>query len=141
FFPYLMPGQAVIQHQDFVHYYCSWIHLLVWHFRDYFEPICHVEQSPSVVFRYVKPIPAKLLAQEYSFSSFSAGEFEAAFDYALSLVSPESHGELRLARIMAFIHMGDLDGAFEEMAEAKDSGELTGATGLAAVESELTRCR
>jgi hypothetical protein len=139
FFRHLIPGKAVIQHQDFVHYYCSWIHLLAWHFRDYFQPVCHVEKSPSVVFRYVKPIPAELLAVEYSFGSFSAGEFEAAFDYALSLVSPECHGEIRLARIMAFIHMGDLARALEEIAEAKDRGELAGATGLASVEGELIR--
>ena len=36
FYPCLIPGKSYILHQDFAHFYESWIHLTHYRFRDYF---------------------------------------------------------------------------------------------------------
>src|SRR5215813_12985705 len=42
FFPYLIPGVSHIAHQDFIHYFTSWIHLLQFKLRNYFEIVAEV---------------------------------------------------------------------------------------------------
>lgn len=42
FFPALRPGLSLVHHQDFVHYYTPWIHLIMYRFRRYFEPLTYV---------------------------------------------------------------------------------------------------
>lgn len=141
FFAHLVPGRSVIVHQDFVHYYTYWIQLLSWRFRACFEPVCHVPNSPSVVFRCVKPLPEALLSLGYSPASFSEAEFEDAFTYALGLVDPAMHADLRLARIRGIIDRGDSERADWELQQARRSGQIGNSSGLFQLEEELARRR
>jgi hypothetical protein len=137
FFPHLLPGRSLIVHQDFVHYCTYWIHLLVWRFRDYFDPVCHVPNSPSVVFRSVARVPSELLSMRWSLASFSDAEFEAAHAYACSIVSPKNHSEIRLTRIMGLLHKGERERAQWELERARQRGQLQNSWGLPYVEQEL----
>jgi len=58
FFPALIPGHSLVIQQDYLWTgWNGWIHATMEHYSDHFEMLDHTE-SNSVVFRYVKPIPA-----------------------------------------------------------------------------------
>jgi predicted O-methyltransferase YrrM len=105
FYPHLIPGLSVIVHQDFIYHCTDWIHLPVWRLREYFDPVCQVPNSPSVVFRCVKPIPGAILSSDFSPSAFAADELEAAYAYALNLVRPENRAEIERARSMCYARL------------------------------------
>jgi hypothetical protein len=139
FFPCLIPGVSIIQHQDFVHYYTSWIPLLAYRFREYFEPVCHIPGSPSVIFRCKKAITSQAIATGYSFDSFNTDEFEAAYGWAEELVEPAMRDRIRLARIMAFIHQGLIMRAGMELMQEEDENRLADSWDLQRVQEALLR--
>jgi hypothetical protein len=139
FFPHLLPGRSVIVHQDFAHYYTYWIHLLTWRFREYFEPVCHVPNSPSVVFRCTKALPQGLLSADYSLASFGESEFEQAFAYASGLVAPDMRSEVRAARIRALMEGGDWERAEWEIHRERSWGQMHSSSALAQLEEQLGR--
>lgn len=55
FFPALRPGLSLVHHQDFVHFFTPWIHLIMYRLREYFEPYAYVREG-SYIFRYRKEI-------------------------------------------------------------------------------------
>jgi hypothetical protein len=108
FYPRLVPGLSLVVEQDFAHYYTAWVHLLRYRVRQYFEPVVHIPYSGSMVFRCTGAVPPTFLTPEYDFDSFSDAEKEQAFDYSLSLVSPEMSANVRAAKVMCYVHAGDL---------------------------------
>ncbi|HAC64163.1 MAG TPA: hypothetical protein DCF68_11640 [Cyanothece sp. UBA12306] len=115
FFPFLIPGKSLVLHQDFSHFYTPWIHLVMYRFRDYFEPHYDVPNSPSFVFKYTSKIPADKLDMDYSFKSFSVEEAEAAVSYSLSCTPQEKHNGIIAAKIMFFAHQKQYDQAQKEV--------------------------
>jgi hypothetical protein len=136
FFPALKPGVSLILHQDFAHSFTSWIHLVNYRLRDYFEFVYEVPRSGSVVFKLVRTIPPELLSSTLSFSSFSRNEIEAAFSHSFDLVSDEKHPNIAAAKVMAFLHMGELKVARQELDKCRLAG-LTFDSDLAAVEKRV----
>ena len=122
FYPSLIPGVSIYIEQDFAHYYTSWIHLVRYRFRDYFKPILHIPFSGSVVFKYIKPVPREMLKVSYSFSSFSENEIDSAFEYSARLVSPQMRCNVLEAKVMLFVHLGDMERALYEFKKARDMG-------------------
>jgi hypothetical protein len=122
FYPSLIPGTSIVIEQDFAHYYTSWIHLIRYFFRDYFQPICHIPLSGSMIFRYIKPIPEEFWQKGYDFASFSPNDLDLAFDYSLSLVSKPSYPDVLAAKVMLYIHLKDMDRAWYELQKAKNMG-------------------
>jgi hypothetical protein len=118
FFPSLMPGQSYVFHQDFCHHYTTWIHLIHYRLRDHFEKVVSLADAATIVFKYTKPFPAEVLRHTYSFDDFSEAEFEAAFEFSLSQVEPDSLWQrqaILAAKVMAFIHKQDLRRARQEL--------------------------
>jgi hypothetical protein len=111
FFPYLIPGVSLVIHQDFAHYYTSWIHLIMYRFREYLVPIEHPFIYSSRAFRYVKPIPDELLQASYSFDTFSETEVEAAFDYSIDITPKKMQPNIMAAKVMYFIYIRDFEKA------------------------------
>jgi hypothetical protein len=101
FFPCLVPGHSIVVQQDFSHYYTCWIHLIMYRLRDYFEVVCDIPHSGSLVFKYVKQIPDELLKQSYALESFSADEIDKAFNYSASLVDSAKSSVILLAKMRA----------------------------------------
>jgi len=104
FLPHLIPGVSLVVHQDFSHYYTSWIHLQMYRLRDYFEPVADVEGSCSLVFRLTRPIPVRLLLRELTFADFSDPEIDRAFALSRSQVASCKHPAIEGARQMTYIH-------------------------------------
>jgi hypothetical protein len=121
FFPALRPGLSLVHHQDFVHYYTPWIHLLMYRFRRYFEPLTHVPYG-SYVFTYREQIPRALLEKSYGFADFPDEEAANAFEYSLNLIPAADRPNLYAARIMMHIHRGDWTGARADFERVRTSG-------------------
>ena len=118
FYPSLVPGESIILHQDYAHFFTPWIHLLQWRFRENFELAGEVPKSQSVIFRYKNKIDDELLNKNYSFETFSDAETDAAFDYSLSLVSTEKQPNVAAAKVMWFLHQNEREkakAAFENL--------------------------
>jgi hypothetical protein len=136
FFPALNPGVSLILHQDFAHWFTPWIHLTNYRLRDYFEYVYEVPRSGSLVFKLVRAIPPELLNSTLSFSSFSRNEVEAAFSHSFGLVSEEKRPKIAAAKVMVFLHMGDLKVARQELEKCRIAG-LTFDSDLSIVEKRL----
>ncbi len=118
FFPHLIPEVSLVAHQDFAHYYTSWIHLIMYRLRKYLIPIDTPSVYPSKIFHYANPIPTELVQTSYSFSSFSEKEVEEAFNYSLSIVPEKMQANVLAAKVMYFIHIRDFERAILEFKEA-----------------------
>ena len=121
FFPALKPGLSLVHHQDFAHYFTPWIHLLMYRFRQYFEPLTYVPND-SFVFAYREQIPGALLEKCYGFDDFPEAETAAAFAYSLNLVPASARANIFAARVMMHIHRGDWKGAQGELDRIKAAG-------------------
>jgi uncharacterized protein YbaR (Trm112 family) len=136
FFPALVPGLSIIQHQDFVHYYTSWIHLIMYRFRDYFEPLLYVPDN-SLVFKYQRKIPDEILQQKYSFDDFSNEEINSAFEYSYSIVPEQARPNVAAAKVMLHIHLGDKKQALKELNLIKKTGLYSENSDFSIVENLL----
>lgn len=121
FFPFLISNTSLVNHQDFAHYYSSWIHLIMYHLKDYFEPLIYVPFG-SVIFKNIKPIPLTLLQKKYTFADFSPEEIRDAFDYSLSIVPDSAKPNIAAAKVMLYIHLGDLETAKKELNIIQEKG-------------------
>ncbi len=138
FFPCLIPNVSLVQHQDFCHYYCPWIHLIMYRFREYFEPIIYVPCT-SVIFKNTKQISNDLLQKDYSFSDFSPTEMKNAFDYSLAIVPDSAKANVAAAKVMLYVHLGDLETAKKELNMIKKKGLYSLNSDLATVENIILR--
>jgi hypothetical protein len=131
FYPRLIPGDGLLLHQDFKHYYTPWIHLIQWRFRDCFVPECDVPNTGSFVFRLVRPLS---VAGDWleTLRAADDDEIERAFDYSRSLVPDGSRASVAAAQVMLWIHRGRRDRAEIELQRMVRAGY--------SVESELRHC-
>ncbi|MGB0561652.1 MAG: glycosyltransferase, partial [Spirulinaceae cyanobacterium] len=111
FFPHLIAGCSIVLHQDFAHWYTTWIHLLMYRLRDHLTPIKHPFMYSSQAFSLLKPIPTDLLEPNYGFEDFSVSEIEQAFDYSLSFTHPKIQSNILAAKVQCFIEIGNIDRA------------------------------
>lgn len=122
FFPALIPGVSIILHQDFAHWFTAWLHPIHYRLREYFEPLYDVPTSGSMVFRLIRPLPPELLSQEWSPKQFSNEDIDAAFAYSLNIVGKEKRPNVVAAKVMYFLHAGQLDRAQQEIVDARSRG-------------------
>lgn len=132
FFSFLVPGQSYIAHQDFAHFYTSWIHLLQFRLRDSFAVVADIPKSGTVVFRYLKHFSPEAVG-DLSMTSATVEEIEAAFDYSLGLVSDSKKPNVVAAKAMAYLYREDVDRA-REVVEANRWGATSLGQDLEAVE-------
>src|SRR6185295_9218255 len=105
FFPYLIPQQSLVLHQDFAHFFTPWIHLMMYRWRPYFTLNEVIPRSGSLVFSYVKVLPAAEINGELGFESFTENEIEAAFAFSLGLVTEEKkRHNIAAAHVMLYLH-------------------------------------
>ena len=130
FYSCLIPGKSYVFHQDFSHWYTSWIHLIQYHLRDYFEPIVDLPGCCTFVFKHTKPIPEEALNRAYSFADFSDQQIAEAFDYSHSLTAPNLANpnyrwkctEIQAARVMTYVHQRKIEQAQHELRAAVGRG-------------------
>jgi hypothetical protein len=131
FYPCLLPGKSLLLHQDFKHYYTSWIHLIQYRLRDYFTFELDILNSSSVVFRLKKQIDCDLkwLADLKSFSNHDVDE---AFDYSMSLTGGKP-SNIAAAKVMYFAHLNRVPEAKKILSDFVQRGFSQ--------ESELAICK
>ncbi len=135
FYPFLIPGKSLVVEQDFAHYYTSWVHLVRYRLREWFEPVFHVPFSGSAVFRTTGAVPPGILEADAPLASFSEDDIEAAFADSLALVGEEMKPNVLAARVMVWLHLGDPGRARRELSRVHQEGY--GGLDLIKVEQEI----
>lgn len=114
FYPSLMKGGLLI-HQDFKHYYTSWIHVIQYRLRQYFRLDGNVPGSGTVAFEVVAPIPRGDLDQATDVVRIPDDEVDASFRHSLDLVGPDDCVNVAAAHVMQYVHLGRKDRALETL--------------------------
>jgi hypothetical protein len=109
FFPSLLPGSLLI-HQDFKHYYTSWIHVLQYRLRQYFRFYRSV-RSGTVAFEVLAPIPRDAVDRATEFTMIPDDETDASFRHSLDVVGPDERVNIAAAHVMHYVHMRRKDKA------------------------------
>ena len=104
FYPALLPG-AILIHQDFKHYYTSWIHLLQYRLRDRFQLLRCVPDGGTVAFTVTSSIPADEVWTKSDLGTVSDEEIEEAFDYSMGLLPPDQIANIAAACVMLYHHL------------------------------------
>jgi hypothetical protein len=113
FYGKILPVKGLVFHQDFKHFWTSWIHLIQYRLRNYFALETSLKDSAAVVFRLNKPLDCNLNWLD-QLDSISDDEVESAFEYSMSLVGNEV-ANVAAAKVMHFIHAGRRDRAKKEL--------------------------
>src|SRR2546421_5127978 len=85
FYPSLVTGSLLI-HQDFKHFYTSWIHILQYRLSQYFRLYRSVVGTGTAAFEVLAPIPREVVDPATDFASIPDDQIEASFRYSLDLV-------------------------------------------------------
>jgi hypothetical protein len=103
FFPSLVPGSLLI-HQDFKHYYTSWIHVLQYQLRQYFRFYRSVRWG-TVAFEVLASIPREAVDRATEFAKIPEDETDASFGHSLGLVGPDERANIAAAHVMHYVHL------------------------------------
>ena len=110
FYPSLITGGLLI-HQDFKHYYTSWIHVIQYRLREYFRLDGSVRQSGTAAFEVIAPIPREAVERATKLTTMADQEIDAAFRHSLDLVGPVDCVNVAAAHVMQYVHLGRKDRA------------------------------
>ncbi len=103
FFPFLEPG-GIVLHQDFKHYYTSWLHLVQYRLRDQLRLTHEVRDGGTVGFEVFRPVTHEDAVRAADFADATDDEVEAAFNYSLNLVEAQGQSAIAAAHVMHFVH-------------------------------------
>ncbi len=118
----LLPGDSYIVHQDFAHCEYSFIHLHVYHLREYFEPAFHIPNTCSLVLKNVKRIPDHVIRHPVHPSDFSEQDVEKAYAYCRSLVGKEKESCVAAGQAMFQLNQGNAAGAADTLRQIEAEG-------------------
>jgi hypothetical protein len=104
FFPSILDGDGLVVHQDFLHFFAPWIHLLMFRLRDSLVPAFEVPDSCTMVFRKAGPLDSVRCRQAVDFEGTAPEEVDEAFRWAESIIRRNSKAALRAAKAMFFFH-------------------------------------
>jgi hypothetical protein len=105
FYPRLKPGSVLI-HQDYKHYFTSWIHLLQYRLREHFEFLHDVPHAATVGFTIKKALSPAIVATAARVNETSDCEMQAAIEHSMNFVSSHGKANIAAAHVMYFLHAG-----------------------------------
>jgi hypothetical protein len=108
FFPSLIVQDGYIVHQDFIHFYTPWIHLVMYRLRGSIAAVFEIPSSGSVVFRVKRQSSGEEYAKAVDFARITVEEVDEAFRYSESLVEKNSKAPIKAAEAMFFYHYAHL---------------------------------
>jgi hypothetical protein len=100
FFPKLLSRDSLVVQQDFAFHHptvCT-NHLMMWHLRNFFEPLHHVPDSCSVVFS-TRKTPSRSDLHEYSIDSFDETDVVEAYRHCVPMVQESMRSSLGVAKL------------------------------------------
>jgi hypothetical protein len=121
FYPSLLMGGLLI-HQDFKHYYTSWIHVLQYRLREYFRLDASVPKSGTVAFEVLAPIPGEAVDRAANFTQIADDEVDASFQHSLELVESGENVNVAAAHVMQYLHLRRKDRALETLETYRSRG-------------------
>ena len=77
--------EALLIHQDFKHYYTSWIHVIQYRLRHHFRLDRSVPRSGTVAFEVIAPIPKGNLRSSNRLATIPDDEVDASLRHSLDL--------------------------------------------------------
>jgi len=104
FFPCLLPHNGYVYHQDYLHFYESWITLSMYRLRNYFRYVCSIEGSVGVVFQCLKEIPPEMLSFPEKSTEIDVDWIDEAFDWSFGMIDEKHHHEIAATKIMMLVH-------------------------------------
>jgi hypothetical protein len=107
-----MTGGLLI-HQDFKHYYTTWIHVIQYRLRRHFRLDRSVPGSGTVAFEVIAPIPREAAARATDLVTISDDEVDESFRHSLDLVGADDSVNVAAAHVMQYARLGRKDRAFE----------------------------
>jgi hypothetical protein len=111
FFPFVMPGRGILMHQDFMHFYESWIHVSMYQLRDSYVPLYALPDAATVIFRCRKEPSRQELDFPGSVSDLPVELIEEAYAWALRIVPEEHRDKIAAAHTMMYVHRADWETA------------------------------
>jgi hypothetical protein len=112
FFPALRPGSLLL-HQDYLHFYEGWIHLMTYEQRTVLEKVTEVERNSTVVFRVTGDLApfAAAYPPERIFAETPPELLREVYAWQRHAISPDYHDAIEAAAIMSWVHTGQLEEA------------------------------
>lgn len=114
FYPSLNTGSLLI-HQDFKHFHTTWIHLLHYQLRGYFQLYRSVPKSGTAAFEVLKPIPREIVERATDFANIPDDQVEASFRHSIDLIRADDCTNVAAAHVMHYVHSGRKDRARETL--------------------------
>ncbi|MBA3884336.1 MAG: hypothetical protein H0X67_01235 [Acidobacteria bacterium] len=107
FFPSLIPGESLVVHQDYLHYYTGWIPLLMYRLRDCFEAVYVPpdREGGTVVFRNVRAVVRQACLEAADFDRITLAEIDQAFEYSSGFAPPWRRVCLSAAKATLLWHL------------------------------------
>jgi len=121
FYPSLITGSLLI-HQDFKHFYTSWIHVLQYRLRQHFRFYRSVAGGATAAFEVLAPTPREAVDQATDFARIPDDQIEASFRYSLDLVGSDDYVNVAAAHVMQYVHLGRRDRASETLETYRSLG-------------------
>lgn len=107
FFPWLLDRDALVVHQDFLHFYTPWIHLVMFRLRHSLSPVFEVPESCTIVFRKDGSLDFDACRHATDFDDVAADEVVETFAWSESIITKNSRAALQAAKAMFFCHYAD----------------------------------
>jgi hypothetical protein len=114
FYPSFITGSLLI-HQDFKHFFTTWIHVLQYRLRRYFRLYRSVLRTGTAAFEVLAPIPREAIDRATDFARITDDEIDASFRHSLDLVEPGDCVNIAAAHVMHYVHLGRTDRASETL--------------------------
>lgn len=112
FFPALIPGKGILFHQDYLHFYEAWVHVIQFLLRDHFRPITPIDGSGAFIFQCVKEIPReKCLLQPPLSETWSDELIDEAFAWSQGIVGLDHQHAVFASHVMMYAHLNRWDNA------------------------------
>jgi hypothetical protein len=105
YYPSLTAGGLLI-HQDYKHFYTSWIHIVQSRLRDYFRFDGSVPRSGTVAFEVLTPVPKDVIERAVEIADTSDREIDESFRYSLGLVGEQEHANIAAAHVKHYGQLG-----------------------------------
>jgi hypothetical protein len=112
FYPALSKD-SVVFHQDFCHYHEPWIHIIQYKYKDFFTPLCHIEDTSTYLFRCKKVFHENDI-EDLNIMDMPNDLVASAFDYSLSLVQDQPGNQnIEACKIFCFMLKHEFETARE----------------------------
>lgn len=112
FFPSLKAG-SIVFHQDYLHFYESWVTLSMYQMRDYIKCLKALPGGDAVIFEMTGTPDDSVLTFPLESTKIERVYIEEAFEWSRSIMPEDRHPEVYATECMMLFHSGRVDACKE----------------------------